>query len=219
MRKMVKPRSRSDRASTGRTIKRRGVRTIQALLVASVVRLPNFPSSLDVRADDGKGLFDQVDIGLLSIGGRATYIDPIDGSSNWYGGAQVRLHPWRFLAFEGSADYRRNDIGATHVHSYPVQVSALVYPLGTTRLAPFLIGGGGWYYTTVTGPGGFDNTQNRFGAHAGGGLQFFFNKHVSIDSTYRYIWLEKLESRDQNLTDKKFQDNGHMVTIGVNFHF
>ena len=105
------------------------------------------------------------------------------------------------------------------MHTYPVQVSALIYPLGTTRLAPFLLGGGGWYYTTVKGPGGFDDTQNRFGAHAGGGLQFFFNKHVSIDGTYRYIWLEKIESKDQNIVDKKFQDNGHMVTAAINFHF
>ncbi|HET9606862.1 MAG TPA: outer membrane beta-barrel protein [Nitrospira sp.] len=169
-------------------------------------------------ADDG--LLQQVDIGLLSIGGRAMYYDPKEGDANWYGGAQVRLHPWHYFAIEGSADYRRNDYaGGTSAHSYPVQVSALIYPLGTTRLAPFILGGGGWYYTTVTGPGGFDNTQNRFGLHAGGGLQFFFNRHFSIDSTYRYIWLEKIESKDQNIVDKKFNDNGHMITIGVNFHF
>ena len=164
-------------------------------------------------------LFEQVNIGLLSVGGRAMYYDPSDGDANWYGGAQVRLHLFRFFAIEGSADYRKNDFGGTTAHSYPVQVSGLIYPLGTTRLAPFILGGGGWYYTTVSGPGNFDNTQNRFGAHVGGGLQFFFNKHFSIDSTYRYIWLEKIESKDQNIVDKKFSDNGHMVTIGVNFHF
>lgn len=26
-------------------------------------------------------------------------------------------------------------------------------------------------------------------------------------------------SKDQNIVDKKFNDNGHMITIGVNFHF
>jgi len=36
---------------------------------------------------------------------------------------------------------------------------------------------------------------------------------------YRYIWLEKIESKDQNIGGKKFNDNGHMITIGVNFHF
>ena len=52
-----------------------------------------------------------------------------------------------------------------------------------------------------------------------GGLQFFFNRHWSIDSTYRYIWLEKIESRDENFVDKKYNDNGHMVTIDLNLHF
>jgi len=85
--------------------------------------------------------------------------------------------------------------------------------------SPFLLGGGGWYYTTVKGPGNFDDTQNRFGVHAGGGLQFFFNNHVSIDSTYRFIWLEKVQSKDQNIKDKSFDDNGHMITAGLNFHF
>ena len=91
-------------------------------------------------ADDG--LLQQVDIGLLSIGGRAMYYDPKEGDANWYGGAQVRLHPWHYFAIEGSADYRRNDYaGGPSAHSYPVQVSALIYPLGTTRLAPFILGG------------------------------------------------------------------------------
>ena len=200
-------------------MKRWGLRSLVcALVVGSVINLSLLLSPSVGRADDN-GLFKQMDIGLLSIGGRATYFDPKDGSSRWFGGGQVRLHPWRYLAFEGSADYRRNDIGDTRVHTYPVQVSALIYPLGTTRLAPFLIGGGGWYYTTVKGPGNFEDTQNRFGAHAGGGLQFFFNNHVSIDGTYRYIWLEKIESKDQNLVHKKFQDNGHMITAAINFHF
>ena len=46
------------------------------------------------------------------------------------------------------------------------------------------------------GPGGpGDDTQNRFGAHAGGDYSSSWQWHVSIDSTYRYIWLEKIQSR------------------------
>jgi opacity protein-like surface antigen len=116
-------------------------------------------------------------------------------------------------------DYRHNHFADTRTDTYPVQVSALIYPFGTTRLSPFILGGGGWYYTHVKGPGGFDDTQNRFGMHAGGGVQFFLNKTWSIDSTYRYIWLEKVESRESNILDKRFRDNGHMITIGLNFHF
>ncbi|GKS58022.1 hypothetical protein YTPLAS18_15490 [Nitrospira sp.] len=58
-----------------------------------------------------------------------------------------------------------------------------------------------------------------FGLHVGGGLQLFLNRHVSIDGTYRYLWIEKAESKNVSLDDKKFNDSGHMFTAGVNFHF
>lgn len=162
----------------------------------------------------------QVDIGFFSVGGRATYFDPKEGDDKWFGGAQLRIHPSRYLAIEGSADYRREEFdGGTKSHTYPVQGSLLIYPFGTTRLAPFILGGGGWYFSTIDGPGGFSDTQHRFGGHVGGGLQFFITDHFSIDSTYRHIWLERVESKNQNLEDKKFNDNGHMVTIGLNIHF
>ena len=171
-------------------------------------------------ADQNWAGMPQVEIGVFSLGGRATYWDQKEGSDRWFGGAQVRLHPSHYFAIEGSADYRREKFdGGTKTHTYPVQASLLIYPLGTTRLAPFILGGGGWYHTTVDGPGNFSDTQSRFGGHAGGGLQFFLTNHVSVDGTYRYIWLEKLESKNVSLDDKKFDSNGHMITIGLNFHF
>lgn len=163
-----------------------------------------------------------VDHGFLSFGPRATYFVP--KNDNWeegkfYGGAQLRAHFLQALAIEGSADYRRDHFGSTRVDTYPVQVSLLAYLFPSSPLTPFGLVGGGWYYTHVKGPGGFDDTQNRFGAHAGGGLQFFINRNWSTDATYRYIWLEDIRSKDNNLLDKKFDDRGHMVTLGINFHF
>ncbi|MDR4469429.1 MAG: outer membrane beta-barrel protein [Nitrospira sp.] len=166
-----------------------------------------------------ESIFDDVDVGLFSIGGRGTYFDPKEGDGQWFGGAQVRVHPIRFLAVEGSVDYRRNDFGDTRVHSYPVQGSLMIYPLGLKRIAPFILGGGGWYFTSVTGPGDFDDTQQRFGGHVGGGVQVFISKHFSADASYRHIWLEKIQSRNASLEDKKFDDTGHMITVGLNFHF
>lgn len=166
-----------------------------------------------------ESLFDDVDVGLFSIGGRATYFDPKDGDGQWYGGAQVRVHPIRYLAVEGSVDYRRNDFGDTRVHSYPVQGSLMIYPLGLKRIAPFILGGGGWYFTSVTGPGNFDDTQQRFGGHVGGGVQVFITRHLSADASYRHIWLEKIASKNAALDDKRFNDNGHMITVGLNVHF
>jgi opacity protein-like surface antigen len=126
------------------------------------------------------------------------WFEPKEGESSWSGGAQVRLYLTRFFAIEGSADYRQSKFAGTTVHTYPVQVSALLYLLPGWRLTPFVLGGAGWYYTTVDGPGGLDDTQNRFGVHAGGGLQYFISRHFSIDSTYRYVWLEDVASRDQS---------------------
>src|SRR5688500_20122178 len=80
------------------------------------------------------GLFNQADIGPVSIGGRATYYDPKEGSGSWYGGGQVRFYPSRYFAFYGSADYRRNAFGYTRVPRYPGRMCALIYPFGTTRL-------------------------------------------------------------------------------------
>jgi opacity protein-like surface antigen len=175
------------------------------------------PGSQD--AARAEGIFDDVDIGLFSIGGRATYFDPKDGDGQWFGGAQVRIYPVRYLAVEGSVDYRRNDFGDTRVHSYPVQGSLMLYPLGLKRISPFILGGGGWYYTTVKGPGDFDDTQQRFGGHVGGGLQVFFNNHFSADASYRHVWLESIASRSASLDDKRFEDHAHMITVGLNFHF
>lgn len=163
--------------------------------------------------------FDDAEFGNISIGPRAMWFDPLDANARWFGGAQARLYLSTIFAIEGSVDYRRNEFGPnTRTDTYPVQVSLLAYLLPGKRLTPFLLGGGGWYYTHVKA-GEFSDTQNRFGLHAGGGLQYFINKHWSIDSTYRFVWLESLASRDVNLINKDFQDSGHMVTIGLNFHF
>ena len=62
--------------------------------------------------------FEEVDKGLLSIGGRATYIDPLDASPKWYGGAQVRLHLGQIFAIEGSVDYREKKFDNTFTRTY-----------------------------------------------------------------------------------------------------
>jgi opacity protein-like surface antigen len=165
-------------------------------------------------------LTEDVSKGSFSIGGRAMYYNPIDGDDNWSGGGQARLYLGEAFAIEGSADYRKNDFGSsTHVRTFPVQASGLIYLLPGKRLSPLLIGGGGWYYTDVNGPNGYEDTQQRFGLHGGAGMQLMLSRNWSIDSSYRFAWLERIRSKEENGSDKKFQDEGHMVTIGLNYHF
>ena len=63
-----------------------------------------------------------------------------------------------WLAFEGSADYRRTDFGDTRVHTYPVQVSALLYLLPGKTAEPVY---SRRRLVLHDGKGrGFDDTQN-----------------------------------------------------------
>jgi opacity protein-like surface antigen len=158
--------------------------------------------------------------GRVSLGGRGMYFDPeghADGS--WSGGAQLRMHFTKVFAVEGSADYRETDHPGTKVKTYPVQASLLAYLLPESRLSPFLLAGAGWYFTEVEGPFGYDETEHRFGPHLGGGLQYFLSQYVSVDGTYRYVWVEDVNSRDNSLLEKEYDDSGHMITAALNFHF
>src|SRR3989339_311434 len=155
----------------------------------------------------------------LSIGPRVAFSKPKDAdSSTLYGGAQIRLGLTPSLKLEGSIDYRRNDFGEhIKIHVYPVQASIMAYLTSHTTVSPFLLGGIGWYYTQVEGPYNFSNTTNRFGVHAGVGLEVMLNDTLSLDGSYRNIWIEKFTSRDITAINKDYEDSGSMITIGINF--
>ncbi len=52
-----------------------------------------------------------------------------------------------------------------------------------------------------------------------GDFRLMLSRNWSVDGSYRFVWLERVQSKDENLQNKKFQDEGHMVTIGLNYHF
>ncbi|MGA2091671.1 MAG: porin family protein [Endomicrobiales bacterium] len=183
-----------------------------AVILGMVLMIPFL-----LYADDDSGIGSK----FLSIGPRATYSMPIDADSGqWYGGAQVRLHVTPALGLEGSVDYRSNTFGnVITLKTYPVQATLLAYLMPGANWSPFLLGGCGWYYTEVDGPHGFSSTDNRTGLHAGAGVEFMLNESLSLDATYRYIWLENLSSKDLNVLDKTYSDSGAMITVGLNFLF
>jgi opacity protein-like surface antigen len=176
-------------------------------------------SSLSLR-----GFADDADLehSSFSIGPRAAYYNPKGdaGEAKWYAGAQTRLFMGSALALEGSVDYYRRDFNpTTRLKVYPVQASLLAYIAPQYQVSPFLLAGAGWYFTRIEGPAGFHETQDRSGLHAGGGLEIKVNSSFSIDGTYRYLWIEDLQSVDQSALDKDFEDSGSQVTIGLNLHF
>jgi len=156
----------------------------------------------------------------FTIGPRAMYFDPKDGDSKWSGGAQLRWYMNQAIALEGSADYRRQKFGDTTVHYVPLQATLLGYLVQPKPFGVFLLGGVGWYYTRIEPPSPAEHdTDDRLGLHAGAGVEYRVAEHWSLDGTYRYVWLDTFKTKTADLEDKELSDEGHMVTIGLNYIF
>jgi len=156
----------------------------------------------------------------LSIGGRASYYRALGaGSGDFAEGAQARYHLTRRWALEGSADLRQETISGTKVDVVPLQLSVIAYlmPHGY-RFAPYIMAGGGWYYTHVYAP--VDRTDFRFGPHAGGGVEYFLNTAWSFGGSYRYLWTEDIHSQDlEHPLGRNIKDKGYMLTAAANYSF
>jgi opacity protein-like surface antigen len=163
----------------------------------------------------------------VSIGGHASYTKSDGADGTWWGGAQLRI---RFgpLGVEGLADYRRTTYSALgvdvlRVEQYPVQASAMIFIL-SGPVQPYILGGGGWYFTRSThlGPDALlgHTTEHKFGSHAGGGVDFRLAKHVSIHADVRYVFLtvssvQDIKDRYHNNPKADFWHG----TTGLNFSF
>jgi hypothetical protein len=134
--------------------------------------------------------------GGIGIGPRLTFVrgseDSPDGSQRLVGGL-VRLGGGH-TAVEIAMDYRAEVTGALteRVKSYPIQGSLLLYPI-RARVAPYLLGGIGWYTQQVThfsAPTGTivvdEETTRKMGYHAGFGGEVRAAKHFTLFGDYRY---------------------------------
>jgi opacity protein-like surface antigen len=184
----------------------------EGMLAASVLLALPFSASAQVGELGDK---------VFSIGPRVTYFESKDADDGSFsGGVQARLRFTPVLGVEGSVDYRKDDYSdGVSIKTYPVQVSLLAYFMPDLPVSPYLLGGTGWYFTQVKGPMVETDTENRFGLHAGGGLEFMLNDSLSLDGSYRYIWMEDITSHDENALDKTYDDSGSMVTLALNFLF
>ena len=135
-------------------------------------------------------------VDLFGIGPRAGYYKVKDADEGKFlVGAAVRMRLSPLLGIEGSIDYRAEKYaeGAVTVRSWPVQATALIYPL------PILYGliGAGWYNTT------FDFDQNRlglalvedkteqdFGWHFGGGIELPMGMVTTLSADIRYTFID-----------------------------
>lgn len=159
-----------------------------------------------------------VELSLGAAGGflKAKHAD----RGTWFAGVQGRLHFLRYFAAEASITFHENRYshGDVHVTQYPVQVSAMVYPIPDGEFRPYAVGGFGWYYTRITYTGGLSSIQNEtdhtFGGHVGAGLEIRLAPRTSIEADLRYIWLNPSTNGVSSGNFDYWQ-----VTFGANFFF
>ena len=148
--------------------------------------------------------------GGVSIGADGTYFRENHAVDNgWYGGANLRFHLGPALALEGAVDYRKD----SGIDFYPAQGSLIIYLAPGYQLSPYLVGGGTWYFADGSGV-----SDSRFGPHAGAGLELFLTRYLSIDASWRHLWVEDLATGDSYF-NRSYSGNGDLFRGGVNFHF
>jgi len=155
-----------------------------------------------------------------------------------FSGGLVRLRPSPHLAIEVAIDYRSslNDDLTERIKDMPIQASLLLYPF-RTAVAPYLLGGVGWYGQTVStvadGQDLSSTTTRTFGSHAGFGGEVRLGAHAAVHADYRYTFIHLgsdgasqakagglsipiISSLQQRL---QVSHNGSMWTAGMTLYF
>ena len=162
----------------------------------------------------------------FGVGARFTWVTAdsegdVDASRSF--GGQMRLVSGRF-GLELSLDRHSESFELLNekVTETPIQASLLMR-MGSGRVAPFLLGGPGWYRRKVEpldGPGE-SVSKTEFGWHAGLGLEILPSRHFGIHGDYRYTFLDFNDDDD----DEGFiggllpGHRGSMWTLGATIYF
>lgn len=166
----------------------------------------------------------------FGVGGRLAWLkadSDVDVDSARLVGGQVRFVTGR-LGLEVSMDRRSEEFELLNekVTETPIQTSLLLR-MGSGRVAPFLLGGPGWYRREVEA---LDDPELRtrtteFGWHAGIGLEILASRHFGIHGDYRYTFLGDDDEDDDEDDDGGFfgrfvpGHRGSMWTLGATIYF
>ena len=121
------------------------------------------------------------------------------------------------LDIELKGQYRKQDRfnGQLTERMWPITASAWLTPLRVVYAGA----GVGWYHTTLDyNPPSLlqDQTTQKFGVHAGGGVRVPLAPALALDLSGRYVWLENQETV---IVPKKFNPDFWDMSLGLGFHF
>jgi hypothetical protein len=148
-------------------------------------------------------------IPMPEFGLRAGYLKQRDADDGvWFGGVQVRVPLTEVFTVEGSIEFHSSEFnnGDIEVIQYPVQATLLLFPIPSApAVSPYVLGGLGWYYTTVDFSGSLSgvssDTESIFGAHLGFGARVRLGGTTTLSADLRYIFLEP---DDDQLDNEEF---------------
>jgi outer membrane protein with beta-barrel domain len=136
--------------------------------------------------------------GSFGLGPRFSFVRATadTDTSTRYSGGMLRIRSSPRTALEVSLDYRSvlNDSLRQRIRDYPIQGSLLLY-LTRSTIAPYLVGGFGWYTQRVQQlddaglPVGPAQKTRRTGGHTGLGADFRVGGHASLHLDYRYTFV------------------------------
>jgi opacity protein-like surface antigen len=166
----------------------------------------------------------------FGLGGRMTLVrgdvDADTGSERFFGGL-LKFPISQRSAIEVSLDRRTesNDALTERIVETPLQGTLLLY-LTRSRLAPYVLGGVGWYARRVEdltdGEVTASETSRRFGYHAGIGGELRLGRHAGVHADYRYTFLKfgGDDDEDESLLGRfKPSFEGSMWTAGLTLYF
>ena len=134
-----------------------------------------------------------------TIGPRAGFLKGVDADDGvWFAGVQWQLPLGDFLTFQASAELHESEFadGDLKVSTIPLQITGLFHPIKEAGYQLYLLGGAGWYYTSLdfsgalAAAGNKDDTSNEFGYHVGIGVEFDMGGGLTLNSDFRYIIID-----------------------------
>jgi hypothetical protein len=189
----------------------------------------------------------QAQSGGFGIGPRLTFVrgsaDLPDGTQRFNGGA-IRFGGGK-TALEIAMDFRSGVTGdlTERIKDYPIQGSLLIFPV-RSRLAPYLVGGVGWYTQRVERLGTTQvvqqsETTRTMGFHGGFGAEVRVHRHIGLYGDYRYTMIRFGDGEDTPMVGTadqrsngsalptwipfaerlKMSHEGSMFTWGATFYF
>lgn len=181
---------------------------------------PDLRADPPALQDERRRSDDQVE---FSLGPAAGYLRVRDADrGTWFGGVQARVRFLRYLGVEGSITVHQDEFadGDVEVTTYPVQVTALLFPFPDSPVEPYGLFGAGWYYTRFDfddALGGGDETDRTFGFHAGAGLQVELSPRVHLFGDFRWIFMDEPGVDNGNIEDEEFDT--WQVALGLGLRF